>query len=124
MNRKQLATLREAAQEPGNGHDPHPPPIAPISRPRPAKARQNKVSTRTAELRLTEALCDSSGMSVSALARATSANRATTRERLQQLAARGTVEKDAEGLWRLKGDEARPAETSRADARPIQAPSS
>jgi hypothetical protein len=75
---------------------------------RPAKARQNKVNTRTAELRLTEALCDSPGMSISALAKATSANRATTRARLQQLTDRGTVEKDAGGLWRLAGAESGP----------------
>jgi|ERR1700722_12795444 len=121
-----------AAPKP-NGHDPHPPTL--ISSPegqgfrkeaaanhqrkltvskRPAKARQNKVNTRTAELRLTEALCDSPGMSVSALARATSANRATTRERLNGLAARGAIEKDAEGLWRLKGDAAGPTSPSPA----------
>jgi hypothetical protein len=55
---------------------------------RPAKARQNKVNL--------------------ALAKATSANRATTRARLQQLTDRGTVEKDAGGLWRLAGAESGP----------------
>lgn len=71
-----------------NGHDPHPPP-------RRAKA------PRTAELRLLETMRDSPGLSVSALARGAAVNRATTRGHLQQLAARGEVEKNDAGLWRL-----------------------
>jgi hypothetical protein len=73
-----------------NGHDPHPPPVS-----RRAKA------PRTAELRLLESMRDSPGLSVSALARGAAVNRATTRGHLQQLAARGEVEKDDAGLWRL-----------------------
>jgi hypothetical protein len=138
-----VAWLTPEASKPnghGNGHDPHPPPIAApeigqatkgtpanpepaapeIRRPKPAthagKVRRGPPASaaKAAELRLTEALCDGSGMSISALAKASGANRATTRERLNGLAARGAIEKDAEGLWRLKGDAAGPTSPSPA----------
>ena len=94
-----------------NGRDPNPP------GPAPAKATpDNALSKRTAELRLLEAMRASPGSSVSGPAKAAAANRASTRERLQQLAARGKVEKDAGGLWRLKAEEpeARPTSPSSA----------
>jgi IclR helix-turn-helix domain len=83
-----------------NGHDLYPP-LESSSAPRRAKAARNKFSTRTAELRLLETMRDSPGLSVTALARGAAVNRATTRGRLQQLAAQGEVEKDGAGLWRL-----------------------
>jgi hypothetical protein len=91
-----------------NGHDPHPPArIAPRSRP--AKARQNQAG-------LLKALEGGAGMSISALAKAATANRATIRDRLHELAARGTVEKGGDGLWRLKA--------KATDVRPTRPPSS
>jgi hypothetical protein len=124
MNRKQLATLRdildlilelpddahaqivawltpEAAKEIGNGVDRHPPPrIAPTSRSRPAMARQNK----TVENKLLAAMQGNAGSSVSALAKAAGANRASTAERLRGLAARGVATKDSAGHWRLMAE--------------------
>ncbi len=76
-----------------NGHDRRPP--------RQAKARpQNKFNTRTAELKLLEALQRSAG-SVSALAKAAGASKSSTGERLRGLASRGVVTKDSAGHWRL-----------------------
>jgi hypothetical protein len=101
-----------------NGHDPHPPAtLAPTvdTRPprlgsRPAKARQNEAG-------LLKALDGApAGMSISALAKGAAANRETIRQRLHALAARGTVEKGGDGLWRLKAKE--------SEARPTPPPSS
>jgi hypothetical protein len=73
-----------------NGHDRRPP--------RQAKARpQNKFNTRTAELKLLEALQRSAG-SVSALAKAAGASKSSTGERLRGLASRGVVTKERRAL--------------------------
>ncbi len=53
---------------------------------------------------LIEAMRDTPGLSVIALAHATGFNRSTAGERLRQLARRGIVEKDATGRWRLTDD--------------------
>ena len=102
-----------------NGHDPHPPAtlvstvdarsrIAPSSRP--AKARQHQAG-------LLKALDGNpAGMSISALAKGAAANRETIRQRLLELAARGTVERGGDGLWRLKAKE--------REVRPTPPPSS
>jgi hypothetical protein len=72
------------------------------STPRRAKARHDNTFTkRTTENRLLEALQGSAGSSVSALAKASGANRSSTSERLRGLAARGVVTKDSDGHWRL-----------------------
>jgi hypothetical protein len=116
-----------------NGRDPHPPPIAPMGvnrppnplptptgkgppPPRRAKARHGKPSSaKAAEQRLLTAMRESPGLSVAALAKAASASRSTTGERLRQLAARGAIDKDSEGHWRLMGEEGRLRRRRRAD---------
>ena len=91
-----------------NGHDPHPPrfqAVASNSTSRRAKsAAADQVQHKNRRAAAHRSYVRRPGLSISALAKATSANRATTRERLQQLADRGTVEKDAEGLSRLAGE--------------------
>jgi IclR helix-turn-helix domain len=88
----------------------HPPRPAPRPTPYAGKTRlarpptSAKASALNAEQRLVAALQGSPGESISALAEAAGAGRATTRERLQALAARGAVEKDGDGRWRLKGE--------------------
>ena len=57
--------------------------------------------TQAAEQQLIEAMRDSPGLSVIALAHVTGFNRSTAGERLRQLARRGIVEKDATGRWRV-----------------------
>jgi MarR family len=102
--------LSPDASKPGNGRDPHPLRIAPISRPHSAKARRNSPFNmkKTAEIRLLEALRETPGLSVAALAKAAGSSRSVAGERLRQLAARGAVEKDPDGHWRLVGQEPRP----------------
>ena len=87
-----------------NGRDPHPPPTAPISRQRPAKARHSKLNAKTAERRLLEVMQGSPGLSVIELARAVGGSKSSVGEQLRQLARDGTLEKDAAGHWRLKGE--------------------
>ena len=115
--RTQIATwLSPAAAKPGNGLDPHPPPVASTEplptvgtssdrrspTPYAGKARRGKATpAQAAEQRLLTAMQANPGSSVSALAKAAGANRSSTRERLQELAARGAVTKDAEGRWPL-----------------------
>lgn len=77
----------------------------PMPPPRQAKPPQNTPFNRkTAEIRLIEALTEHPAASISALAKATGANRTTIRERLGELASRGEIEKGGDGLWRLKTD--------------------
>ena len=106
----------------GNGHDPHPLPIAPASGiaaeplgsnpPRPIKAksarRAKPTPAQAAEQRLLAAMADNPGLSVIALANAAGDSRSATGERLRQLAAKGAIEKDSAGHWRLVGEAARP----------------
>jgi hypothetical protein len=119
-----------------NGLDPHPPPMpsvsdssgalgriarerteAPLRRsptPYTGKARRGRspLSGKAAERRLLEAMRESPGLSVVALAKAASAGRSAAGERLRQLAARGAIEKDADGRWRIAGEAARRMEAS------------
>ena len=92
-----------------NGLDLHPPPATP--KPHPAKAKSfAKPSSRLAkagEKKLLAALRESPNQSAGALARASGGARSSTQERLKRLAARGAIEKTAEG-WRIAGEEARP----------------
>ncbi len=127
MNRDELAALRDAIDltlalpdsirellaqwlapetTKPNGHDPHPPPLAPAS----AKALSGKSSplaqkaeaqARASEQRLLAAMRANPGASVDGLAKAAGANRSSTGERLRQLAGRGAVEKDPAGRWRI-----------------------
>ena len=102
-----------------NGHDPHPPVLAPTpkaaftprpaaSKPRMAKRHDNPAHARTAERRLLAAMRDHSGASVERLAEIVGAGRSTCGERLRRLAAQELVEKDPEGHWRVKAEEPRP----------------
>jgi hypothetical protein len=114
----------EPAPKPGNGLDPHPPRFQSVdadSTPRRAKAPpQTKFNTRTTELRLLRALRESpTGLTAGALARSVGGAHTTTAVRLRDMGARGLIEKDAEGLWRLAGDEAIPT-SQRADVGPTQ----
>jgi hypothetical protein len=119
-----------------NGRDPHPPPIAPMGKasetdgvssrgsptPYAGKARAGK--TKAAERKLLEVMRSSPGLSVAALAEAAAASRSRTGERLRQLAAQGTVEKDPEGRWRIAGEAASPTPSpAEAEPRPIPPPS-
>jgi DNA-binding IclR family transcriptional regulator len=52
-------------------------------------------------------MADNPGLSVVALANAAGSSRSATGDRLRQLAARGTVEKDSAGRWKLKKEESR-----------------
>jgi hypothetical protein len=99
----------EAAK--GNGHDPHPPPFVKGSK---VKARRGRLSTsaKTAERKLIAAMRDNPGLSVIALANAAGSSRSATGERLRQLAARGVVEKDPTGRWKLKGGDPGPQQPS------------
>jgi hypothetical protein len=63
-------------------------------------ATSAKASAKKAEQRLLAAM-QGGAASISALAQSARANRSSTRERLQELAARGAVTKDAEGRWLL-----------------------
>jgi hypothetical protein len=79
-------------------------------RPYAGKARRGRspLSGKAAERKLLEAMRESPGLSVAALAKAVSAGRSTTGERLRQLAARGAIDKDADGRWRMAGEEPGP----------------
>jgi DNA-binding IclR family transcriptional regulator len=50
----------------------------------------------------------SSGLSANALAKAAGISRSTAADGLQRLAKRAAIKKDAEGRWRLEGEERRP----------------
>jgi hypothetical protein len=60
---------------------------------------------QAAEQQLIDAMRDTPGRSVIALANAVGGDRSVTGERLRQLARRGIVEKDAAGRWRLTEEE-------------------
>lgn len=110
-----------------NGRDPHPPPESltpangfndppPSGAPKPRSANverlveASKAQARNAEERLLAAMRETPSLSVAALAKVANASLSTTGERLKRLAARGAIEKDFDGRWRLAGDEARPME--------------
>jgi hypothetical protein len=100
--------LTPAAAKP-NGRDPHPP--VPTSTPHSAKAKarlRKPTSAKAAERKLIAAMRDNPGLSVIALANAAGSSRSATGERLRQLAARGVVEKDLTGRWKLKREGPRP----------------
>jgi hypothetical protein len=108
--RKLLAQwLTPAAAKP-NGDDPRPP--VPTPPPRAVKVsaarRAEPTSAKTAERELIAAMRAYPGLSVIALANAAGSSRSATGERLRRLAARGLVEKDATGRWKLKREEPRP----------------
>jgi hypothetical protein len=126
--------LSPEAAKPGNGLDPHPPPVvqsaevpkrnisSPFRSPTPhaGKARPGAPATsaKAAEQRLLAAMQEHSGATVIALAKAAGANRSSTGERLRGLASRGVVTKDSAGHWRLvaelAGEEPGPTEASRS----------
>jgi hypothetical protein len=93
-----------AGKSRSNGHDPHSPPAS-RSPPLPAKARRNGT---TAGQKLLQALQQSPGASVAELARAVGGGRSTVAEQLRQLGRAGTLEKDAEGHWRVAGEQPDP----------------
>jgi Winged helix-turn-helix DNA-binding len=100
--------LAPAAAKP-NGHD-HSPPAPPSSPPRvkaQAKRTRKPTPAQGAERKLLAAMRDNPGLSVIALANAAGSSRSATGERLRQMAARGVVEKDLTGRWKLKSEEAR-----------------
>jgi hypothetical protein len=143
MDRAELAALRDAidlllkcpdavceqlakwflpnAAKPGNGLDPHSPPIAATKSPedssglsprRPpymgkSKRGRPKASAKTAERKLVEAMAQNPNMSVIGLANAAGSSRSATGERLRQMALRGVVTKDTTGRWKLKSEEPR-----------------
>jgi hypothetical protein len=86
----------------------HPPVPPPAPRQTEARHRKSTFSAKTAERKLLEAMRDNPGLPVIALANAAGSSRSATGERLRQLAARGAVEKDATGRWKLKREESRP----------------
>ena len=135
--RDQVARWLSPAASRPKGLDRHPPPIAstgkllenapgartdlePLSTvergstspPCPVKvkaARRAKPSPgQAAEQKLLAAMRDNPGLSVIALANAAGGSRSAAGERLRQLAARGAIEKDSAGHWRLVGEAARP----------------
>jgi Winged helix-turn-helix DNA-binding len=102
--------LAPAAAKP-NGHDHNPP--APMSTPRMVKVQAKRIRkpppAQVAERKLLAAMRDNPGLSVIALANAAGSSRTATGERLRQMAARGVVEKDLTGRWKLKSEEPRSA---------------
>jgi MarR family len=94
----------EAAKPNGRDHDP---PLASAFFP-PARRVRPKSSIKNAERKLLAAMADNPGLSVIALANAAGSSRSATGERLRQLAARGVVEKDPAGRWKLKAEEKEP----------------
>jgi hypothetical protein len=132
--RAEMARWLAAEATKPNGRDPHPPPIAPTSvevqkvkisspprspTPYAGKARAGK--SKAAERKLIEAMETNPGLSVAALAKAAAAGRSATGERLRKLAARGAIEKDGAGRWRLVGEEASPP-AGGPEPRPPQPP--
>jgi hypothetical protein len=133
MNREELSALRDAIDvvlawpdsvrtqiiawlspetAKPNGVDPHPPPrTAPTSRP--AKARHS-VNGQTTERKLLAALRERPDQTAGALARSVGGAHTTIGRQLKSMAERGTIEKDADGLWRLAGEESRPTSPSPA----------
>jgi hypothetical protein len=118
--RELIAQWLEASKP--NGRDPHPPVTA--SSPRPAKARRHKstFSVKTAERKLLAAMADNPGLSVVALANAAGSSRSGTGERLRQMAARGVVEKDLTGRWKLKAAKSLPPPNGDAPGPPQPSP--
>ena len=141
--------LTPAAPQPGNGLDPHPPPIelrsgesaaipsvAALSK-RPGKARPAKPSpAKAAEQRLLTAMRENPGLSVNALANAAGSSRSATGERLRRLASRGTCREGqrrslaaqggGDGVGPYAGapvDLTAAPEADRSDAPPLAAPS-
>jgi Winged helix-turn-helix DNA-binding len=117
--------------KPGNGLDHDPPPIAsaaaasrrrevspPESSPRRAppsvvQARRGKAAKAQAgERKLLAAMQANPGASANALAKAAAMSRSTAADHLRRLGQRRTIEKDAEGRWRVRGEEPRPTEAS------------
>ena len=85
------------------------------------KARPAKAAKATAgERRLLAAMEASPGASANALAKAAAISRSTAADGLKRLAARGAIEKDGDGRWRVKGEAS--SQTQGASARPIQPP--
>ncbi len=105
-----------------NGLDRHPPSTAPTLRPAEARRGRSPAAAKAGEQRLIATMRESPGLSVAALARAAASSRSRTGERLRQLAAEGTVEKDAAGRWRIAGADVRPPPPE-AEARPPPPPS-
>jgi hypothetical protein len=95
-----------------NGHDPHPPPHPPTPYVGMRKRGRLKTSPKNAERKLIAAMRDNPNMSVVGLANAAGGSRSGTGERLRQMAARGVVEKDLTGRWKLKGEEPNPQQPS------------
>jgi hypothetical protein len=120
--------LAPEAAKPGNGLDPHPPPIVIVGQmahPAPVKPREtgrppgqmaHPARSKAAEQRLLAAMQEHSGASVNALAKAAGANRSSTGEKLRELSKHGLVAKDSAGRWRLvtelAGEKAGPTEAS------------
>jgi hypothetical protein len=106
-----------------NGGDPQPPvPTPPKAAPTPRPTASKPYAARAAEYRLLAAMRDSLGLSANALAKAASASRSATSERLRRLAARGSIENDAAGRWRIAGADARPPPPQKPELRPPQPP--
>ena len=85
------------------------------------KARASK--SKAAERKLIATMEANPGASVAALAKAASASRSRTGDRLRQLAARGAIEKDDAGRWRIAGEKPRPP-AGGPDPRPTSPPAS
>lgn len=129
--------LTPSAAKPGNGLDRHPPPIAatgkgsklerfappPRRSPTPYAGKARAGKSKAAEQRLLAVMRESPGASVAALAKAASASRSRTGDRLRALASRGAIVKDG-GRWRLKGDDAARPPDAGSEPRPPQPPAS
>ena len=94
-----------------NGRDPDPPPPA---KARPAKPRAqgqrrlieaNEAQARAAEHKLVAVIRANPDLNAAALARASGSRRSSTGERLKRLSARGAIEQDTEGRWRVAREE-------------------
>jgi biotin operon repressor len=101
-----------------NGVDRQPPPTAAKS----AKLSNPPTPGRSNDRRLLDTLRDNPGLSANALAKASNVSRTTTSTRVRQLAARGAIEKDPEGGWRLAGEVNPSTDTRGSLPGPTQAP--
>lgn len=112
----------------GDGHDPHPPPVAskPSRGPRSPSiqrlADESAAKARAAEQKLIAAMKTHPDLTERALANAADMSRSSAGERLRRLAAAGAVEKGPGGRWRLTRGEARSAAGD--EPRPTQPPPS
>jgi hypothetical protein len=120
--------LTPSAAKP-NGRDPHllqaerrP---APDPRPYAGKASRGRLpaSAKAAERKLLAAMENNPGSTVAALAKAASAGRSRTGEKLRELSKRGVIEKDPEGRWRLAREGPSPP-AGGPEPRPPQPPAS